>query len=190
MPAPETSARGPVFQRRLPAGVLRNRRKQGPKGSEVFVGPLGEGQHDEHPKPAIIPMVGMVKDPRQQLDILAPITAVKRILGDQHLHIGGAGQRLKLLADHPRTQQQKESSPIGMDRIEKPIHRVLGHAEASTRFEAAIQVLSGKDQGDQNTEHGDRRNALLLVDVASLQQAADFLIEKELMNLVFTGNDV
>ena len=29
-----------------------------------------------------------------------------------------------------------------------------------------------------------------LVDVASLQQAADFLIEKELMNLVFTGNDV
>jgi hypothetical protein len=35
-----------------------------------------------------------------------------------------------------------------------------------------------------------RRNVLLLVDSASLQQAADFLIEKELMNQVFTGNDV
>jgi hypothetical protein len=77
-----------------------------------------------------------------------------------------------------------------MDRVEKPIHRVLGHAAASTCFECAVQVLSGKDQGEQNPEHGDQRNALLLVNVASLQQVADFLIEKELMNLVFTGNDV
>jgi len=77
-----------------------------------------------------------------------------------------------------------------MDRVEKPIHRVLGHAAASTCFECAVQVLSGKDQGEQNPEHGDRRNALFLVDVAALQQAAYFLILKELMNLVFTGNDV
>ena len=47
-----------------------------------------------------------------------------------------------------------------------------------------------KDQGEQNPEHGDRRNPLLFADVASLQQVADFLIEKELMNLVFTGNDL
>ena len=77
-----------------------------------------------------------------------------------------------------------------MNRIEKQIHRVLGHAAASTCFYGTVQVLSGKDQGNQHPEHGDRRNALLLVNVASLQQAADFLIEKELMNLVFTGNDV
>lgn len=144
----------------------------------------------EHPEPPVISIVGMVKDPRKQLDMLAPIAAVKRIIGDQHRHVGGAGQRLKLLADHPGTQHQKESAPIGVDRVEKPIHRVLGHAAASTCFEGAEQVLSGKDQGEQNPEHGDRRNALLLVDVASLQQAADFLIEKELMNLVFTENDV
>jgi len=109
----------------------------------------------------------------------------------RHLdYVGGASQRLKLLADHPGTQQQQESPPIGMDRVEKPIYRVLGHAAASTRFEGAVQVLSGKDQGEQNPEHGDRKNALLFVDVASLQQAANFLIEKELVNLVFTGNDV
>ena len=77
-----------------------------------------------------------------------------------------------------------------MDRVEKPIYRVLGHTAASTCFEGAEKVLSGEDQGDQNPEHGDWRNALLLVDVAALQEAADFLIEKELMNLVFTGNDV
>jgi hypothetical protein len=77
-----------------------------------------------------------------------------------------------------------------MDRVEKPIHRVLGHAAASNYFEGAEQVLPGKDQGDQNLEHGDRRNALLLVDIALLKQADDFLILKELMNLVFTGNDV
>jgi hypothetical protein len=53
----------------------------------------------------------------------------------------------------------------------------------------AVQVLSGKDQGEHNAEHSNRRNPLLLVDVAALQQAADFRIEKELMNLVFTGND-
>ena len=88
------------------------------------------------------------------------------------------------------TLQEKESPPIGMDRVEKPIHCVLGHAAASTCFEGAVQVLSGKDQGDKNLEHGNRRNALLLVDVTAFQQAADFLIEKELMNLVFTGNDV
>ncbi len=77
-----------------------------------------------------------------------------------------------------------------MDRIEKPIHRVLGHAAASTCFEGAEQVLSGKDQSDKNPEHKDRRNSLLLGYVAALQEAADFLIEKELMNLVFTENDV
>ena len=77
-----------------------------------------------------------------------------------------------------------------MDRVEKPIYRILGHAAASTCFEGAVQVLSRKDQVEQNPEHGDRRNALLLVNVASLLQVADFLIEKELMNLVFTGNDV
>jgi hypothetical protein len=40
----------------------------------------------------------------------------------------------------------------------------------------------------EHPEHGTRRNAFLLVDVDSLQQAANFLIMKELMNLVFTGN--
>ena len=77
-----------------------------------------------------------------------------------------------------------------MNRVEKPIHRVLAHAAASTCFNGAEQVLSGKDQREQYAEHGDRRNALLLVDVAALQQAAYFLILKELMNLVFTANDV
>ena len=79
---------------------------------------------------------------------------------------------------------------MGMDRVEESIHRVLGHAAASTCFEGAEKVLPGKDQGDQNPKHGDRRNTLLLVDVASLQQVSDSLIVKELMNLVFTGNDV
>jgi len=97
----------------------------------------------------------MVKDPRKQLDLLAPIAAVKRIIGDQHLHVGGAGQRLKLLADHTGTQQQKESAPIGMDRIEKPIHRVLGHAATSTCFDGAEKVLSSEDQDEQNTATGD-----------------------------------
>ena len=90
----------------------------------------------------------MVKDPRQQLDMFAPIAAAKRIIGDQHLHVGGAGQRQKLFADHPGSQQQKKSPPIGMDRVEKPIYRVLGHAAVPTRFKGAVQVLSGKDQGE------------------------------------------
>ncbi len=76
-----------------------------------------------------------------------------------------------------------------MHRIEKPIQRVLGHAAASTRFEGAEKGFSGEDQGEQNVEYGDSRNSLVLVDVAALQESADFLIEKELMNLVFTGND-
>ena len=132
----------------------------------------------------------MVKDPRKQLDTLAPIAAVKRIIGNQHLHVGGGGQRRKLFADHSGTQQEKEPAPIGMDRVEKPIHCVLGHATVSICFNGAEQVLPGKDQREQYAEHSDRRNALLLVDIASFQQAAHFLIEKELMNLVFTGNDV
>ena len=174
-------------QRDQPVLFLAGGQQRTGDGQNTYaVGP----SQDEHPEAAVIPMVGMVKDPRKQFDILAPIAAVKRIIGDQHLHVGGAGQRLKLLADHPGTQQQKESPPIGMDRVEKPIYCVLGHAAASTCFEGAEKVLSSESQGDQNPEHGDRRNALLLVDVASLQQAADFLIEKELMNLVFTGNDV
>jgi hypothetical protein len=144
----------------------------------------------EHSESAVIPFVGMIEDPRKQLDILTPIAAVKRIIGNQYLHVGGVGQRLKLLVDHPGTQQQKESTPIGMDRVEKPIHRVLGHAAASVRRQSEKQVLSAKDQCEQNPEHGDGRNALLLVDVAALQQAANFFIEKELMNLVFTVNDV
>jgi len=82
--------------------------------------------------------------------MVAAIAAIERIIGDQHFHVGGAGQRLKLLADYPGTQQQNESAPIGMDRVEKPIHRVLGHAAASICFECAVQVLSGKDQGEQN----------------------------------------
>jgi len=77
-----------------------------------------------------------------------------------------------------------------MNRVEKPIHRVLGHTAVSTCFDGAEKILSGEDQGDQNAEHGDWRNALFLIGVASLQQAADSLIEKELMNLVFTGNNV
>ncbi len=77
-----------------------------------------------------------------------------------------------------------------MDRSEKLIHRVLGHTTASSCFEGAEKVFTGKDQGDQNPEHGNWRNVLFFVDVASLQQAADFPIEKELMNPVFTGNDV
>ena len=44
----------------------------------------------EHPEAAVIPIVGMVKDPRKQFDMLAPIAAVKRIIGDKHLHVGGA----------------------------------------------------------------------------------------------------
>jgi len=135
-------------------------------------------------------MVGMIENPRQQLDMLAPIATVERVIGDEHFHVGSAGQRLNLLVDYPGAQQQKESAPIGMDRVEKPIHRVFGHAAASTYIEGAKQVLPGKDQGDQKPEHGDWGNALLLVYVASLQQAADILFEKELMNLVFTGNDV
>jgi len=43
------------------------------------------------------------------------------------------------------------------------------------------QVPAGKDHGERNAE---------TVDVAVLQQVADFLILKELMNLVFTENDV
>ena len=174
-------------QRNQPVLFLAGcQQRTGHRNEADAVGP----SQDEHPEPAVIPFVDMVKDSRQQLNILAPIAAVKRIIGDQHRHVGGAGQRLKLLADHPGAQQQKESPPIGMDRVEKPIYRILGHAAASTCFEGAKKVLSGEGQSDQNPEHGDRRNALLLVDVAALQQAADFLIEKELMNLVFTGNDV
>jgi len=144
----------------------------------------------EHPEPAAVSIVGMIENPRQQLDMLAPIATVERVIGDEHLHVGSASQRLKFPVDHPGTRQQKESPPIGMDRVEKPIHRVLGHAAGSTCFEGAKQVPPGKDQGDQYPEYGDRRNTILLVDVASLQQSADSLIEKELMNLVFTGNDV
>ena len=69
--------------------------------------------------------------------------------------------------------------------------RQFFHAAGSIgRFQRAKKVLSGKDRGEQRTEHGNGSNPLLLVDVASLQQTADFLIEKELMNLVFTGNNL
>jgi len=44
----------------------------------------------EQPESAIIPMVGMVKDPRKQLDLFASIVPVKRIIGDQHLHVDSA----------------------------------------------------------------------------------------------------
>jgi hypothetical protein len=47
----------------------------------------------------------MIEDPRKQLDMFAPIAAVKRIISDQHLHVCCAGQRLKLIADYPGTQQ-------------------------------------------------------------------------------------
>ena len=52
------------------------------------------------------------------------------------------------------------------------------------------KVLSGEDQSEQNAEYSERRSSLVLVDVAALQGAPDILIEKDLMNLVFTGNDV
>lgn len=52
------------------------------------------------------------------------------------------------------------------------------------------KILAREDQGEQKAEHGHRRNALLLIAVASFQQAADSLIMKELVNLVFTGNNV
>ena len=71
------------------------------------------------------------------------------------------------------------------------IERILGHTAGSIgRFHRAKKVLSGKDRGKQCTEHGNGSNPLLLGDVASLQQTADFLIEKKLMNLVFTGNNL
>lgn len=57
-----------------------------------------------------------------------------------------------------------------MHRVEKTIRRVLGHAAGSIgRFQRAKKVLSGKDRGEQGTEHGNRSNPLLLVDVVSLQ---------------------
>lgn len=59
---------------------------------------------------AVIPFIGMIEDPRQQLEMRAPMTTVKCIIGDQHLDVGGAGQRLKLLADQRGTQQQGNSA--------------------------------------------------------------------------------
>ena len=44
--------------------------------------------------------------------MLVAIAAVERIIGDQHIHVGGTSQRFRLLADDPRTQQQKESAQI------------------------------------------------------------------------------
>ena len=41
--------------------------------------------------------------------MLDAIAAVELVIGDQHLHDCGAGRRLKILVDHPGTQQQFES---------------------------------------------------------------------------------
>ena len=155
LPAAETSERGPVPQRGMPAGVLllflaggQQRAGHGEKADAA--GP----SQGEHPEPTVISMVGMIENPRQQLDMLAPVATVERVIGNQHLHVGSASQRLKLLVDHPGNQQQKESPPIGMDRVEKPINRVLGHATCSIRhFQGAKEVPSGKNQDKQKTEH-------------------------------------
>jgi len=79
---------------------------------------------------------------------------------------------------------------MGMNRVEKAIRRVLAHPAASLCFEGAIQALAAKGQGEQHAKHGDRRDPLFPADVAALQQLADSLILKELMNLVFKGNVV
>jgi hypothetical protein len=42
----------------------------------------------------------MVKDPRKQLDLFAPITPVERIVGDEHLHGTGISQWFQVLSDH------------------------------------------------------------------------------------------
>ena len=66
-------------QRNQPVLFLAGGQKRTGHGQKAdTVGP----SQGEHPEPAIIPMVGMVKNPRQQLDMLAPIAAVKRIIGD------------------------------------------------------------------------------------------------------------
>jgi len=117
----------------------------------------------------------MVKDPRKQFDLFAPIASIECIIGDEHLHGAGVSQRLQVLSDHLRTQQQKESSPMGMNRIEKAIHRVLSHPAASLCFEGAVQALAAKDQGEQHAENSYRRNPLFLADVAAFQQLADSL---------------
>lgn len=64
---------------------------------------------------------------------------------------------------------------MGMNRIEKAIHRVLSHPAASLCFEGAVQALAAKDQGEQHAENSYRRNPLLLADVAAFQQLADSL---------------
>lgn len=79
---------------------------------------------------------------------------------------------------------------MAMNRIKKAIHCVLTHSTASLCFESAVQALAAKYQGKQHAEHGYRRDPLFLADVAVLQQLADSLILKELMNLVFKGNVV
>ncbi|MDQ5987165.1 MAG: hypothetical protein CSYNP_02902 [Syntrophus sp. SKADARSKE-3] len=110
----------------------------------------------------------MIEDPRKQLNLLASVAAVKRIIGDQDLHVGCAGQRFNLIADHTGAQQQKESAPIGMDRVEKSIHGVLGHAGTVVCRHRAEQVLSSEDQIEHSAEHGNRSNPLLLVNIAAL----------------------
>ena len=62
-----------------------------------------------------------------------------------------------------------------MDRVKKPIRRVLGYAAVSVRRHSAEQGLPGKNQGEHDAERSNRRNTLLLVDVAALQKAADLL---------------
>ena len=111
----------------------------------------------EHPEPAVIAPIGMVKNPGEQFDVFAPIAAVKGVIGNQHLHVIDSSQGIKFLADHPRTQQKQESAPIGMNRVEKPIHGVLGHVARPIRdFQSAKEVSPGKNQSKQQTEHTDR----------------------------------
>lgn len=53
-----------------------------------------------------------------------------------------------------KTQQKNESSPIGIERVEKTIRHVIGHAAAFTGFESAKLVYPRKDYGIQETEYG------------------------------------
>jgi hypothetical protein len=89
----------------------------------------------------------------------------------------------------PAAETDRNGAAVGPSRGEHPESAVIptvGMIE-DPRQQLA---LACSDCSGNGCHRRSAPSSLLLVDVASLQQAADFLIVNELMNLVFTKNDV
>ena len=57
----------------------------------------------------------MIMDTSQQFNMLAAITTIQRVIGDQHLAGSRIGQWQQALDDDPSTEQQQKTVPVAID---------------------------------------------------------------------------